>query len=87
MFKVFPLKLRSRTRPRMAVSIINIQHGRSLLEHLKTKRNEKCTDRKGKAKPATFAYAVSASLQSPKKSPWVIREFNMFAGFKISIPR
>lgn len=46
----------------MAANIINIQHGRSLGEHLKTKRNEKYTDRKGKAKTPTFAYAVFVSL-------------------------
>ena len=52
----------------MAASIINIQHGRSFLEHLKTKRNEKCTGWKGKAKTVIFAYAVFASLENPKES-------------------
>lgn len=48
MLKVFPLKLRSRTRPRMAANIINIQHGRSLLP--KQKEMKSIQTRKEKQK-------------------------------------
>lgn len=51
----------------MAANINNIQHGRSFLERLKTKINEKYTGWKGKAKTVIFAYAVFASLENPKE--------------------